>query len=474
VSSAVVKRSELLRAGKVDRLDAEYFDPIRLGLEDALHAADAQPLRRVAALSDVRTDPSKGNDEFQYVEIGGVEGRDGFVLSERIPRDDAPSRARMKVSQNLTGVSSVRPLRNQVFFVTADLDGSVASTGFFFLKPLDGLQPQLLFAFLKTTHAIAQLDRRARASMYPTVAPEDALDILFPRIEASVAESIIEGVDQAARERRLFLKASEELARTVSEFFAPMEPETLSSGLASRGHRLLSREALAAAQFDRLDAEYHAPAFDSAFARMDAVATTCAIGEIASAVSTGKSPAVDEFEDDRDTNAVVLKQGCLTGLGVRWADVSFAPSKYLDLRGNDAAEGDILFTSTAHQPLYIGHRVDVVSAIPASLNRRLTFSGDLMRIRIDDQRATPSAFLAQFLRSPLGREQVRRCVRGVSSHVYPEDIKKLRVPLPDLALAKKVRDKAAKVERHRWRYAEHVRRSIDVLQAHVDESLPSS
>lgn len=78
---------------------------------------------------------------------------------------------------------------------------------------------------------------------------------------------------------------------------------------------------------------------------------------------------------------------------------------------------------------------------------------------------------AGFLRNPLGKEQIRRCVRGVSSHVYPEDIREILVPLPPESVAREVRRRAAKVERHRWRVMERVSGAVLSLEKHFDSLL---
>jgi hypothetical protein len=473
VTKSIVKRSSLLRDGRLDRLDAEYFDPQRREMEDILASAGGVPFREAVEIGEDRVDPKKGaGSEFDYVEIGGVDGRDGFVLSEKRLRAEAPSRARIPLKKGLTALSSVRPLRNQVFVTTEDLDGTVASTGFFLVRAQGDVKPQVVFAFLKTKHAIDQLDRRARASMYPSLAPHDVLDICFPSFSAEVLAEVCATIDKAADTRKLFLRAADALAKTLDAFFRRMGPSQLLADLRSRGQKSLTRASLVSTGFDRIDAEFHAPAFDAAFSRMKKTGDTVVLKDLLGEISTGESPPADQYvESDNGRTAVVLKQGCLTGLGVRWADVSFGPAKLLSVGHNRALDGDVVFTSTAHQPLYIGHRVDVVSGTPPGFKRRLTFNGDLMRIRLADQLGVPPAYLAAFLRCPLGKEQIRRCVRGVSSHVYAEDIREILMPLPTKKLAADVKRQSAEVERHRWRYMEIVRSAVDRLEAEIDSLL---
>jgi type I restriction enzyme M protein len=70
--------------------------------------------------------------------------------------------------------------------------------------------------------------------------------------------------------------------------------------------------------------------------------------------------------------------------------------------------------------------------VPSQLQERLTFIADLTRVRLKDAERVPPHYLLAFLRNPLGRLQVRRCIRGVRAHVYPEDVADVvQVPMPD-------------------------------------------
>ena len=64
-----------------------------------------------------------------------------------------------------------------------------------------------------------------------------------------------------------------------------------------------------------------------------------------------------------------------------------------------------------------------------------------MRVRLKRQASVPPEYLAAFIRSPLGGEQVRRCARGMTSHVYADDVKMyVQVPLPPTDVVAKVTD----------------------------------
>lgn len=215
---------------------------------------------------------------------------------------------------------------------------------------------------------------------------------------------------------------------------------------------------------DRLDAEFHAAAFDELLDRMGGLGEVERLGNLLAedGAVTGASPDADEFLDAGvEEGAAVLKTGAMTGVGVNWAAMSFAPEEFAEAESNRLREGDVVFNSTAHQPKYMAHKIDVIAGIPPHLRDRLTFVSDLMRLRIADQSTLPPHYLAAFLRNPLGKEQIRRVIRGISSHVYPADICEIRIPLPPKEVAAEIASIATEVEASRWQHMHLIRSAID-------------
>lgn len=170
---------------------------------------------------------------------------------------------------------------------------------------------------------------------------------------------------------------------------------------------------------------------------------------------------------DPGSSSAILKVGALTNVGINWSAVTFAPRKYADVMTLRVIPGDLLFNSTAHQPKYMAHKIDVVSAMPQSLTGRVSFTGDLMRLRVKDPKSCPPHYLAAFLRSPLGKEQIRRSIRGISSHVYPDDIGDILVPIPPPVVAKTIAAKARKRDAVRLEYTDLVKKAIARIDRHV-------
>ena len=90
-------------------------------------------------------------------------------------------------------------------------------------------------------------------------------------------------------------------------------------------------------------------------------------------------------------------------------------------------DGDLLFCRTSLVPDGVGH-----SALVRSLSEPTVFASNLIRVRLDLQRAEPRYWLYYF-RSPEGKYGLLSLARGTSvTTITGPDISSLSVPLPPL------------------------------------------
>jgi type I restriction enzyme M protein len=128
----------------------------------------------------------------------------------------------------------------------------------------------------------------------------------------------------------------------------------------------------------------------------------------------------------------LVKVGNLSGKGIDWAarDRNFiSPAEREKRRKSNLLirTGDILLTSSAHSPVYIAKKVDVVTEIPQWVGGEASFVGEVMLIRPNAEQIDPFVLLA-FLRHPAVVAQIQRAVRGQTAHLHPRDIGSIKVP----------------------------------------------
>lgn len=186
-----------------DREDPGYYDPSVLDLEERIAGAGAFRLGELVETMDRLVKP-EGAGTITYIDIAAVNARTGDIIPSEIQASEAPSRARKLVSSGDILISSVRPERNAVARVPPELDGAVASTGFFVVHPLPAWRDRSdrLFLYLKTEPFIRQAGRRCTSSMYPVLNETDLLTILVPKIVlegAGSAQAALQSADAARR-----------------------------------------------------------------------------------------------------------------------------------------------------------------------------------------------------------------------------------------------------------------------------------
>jgi type I restriction enzyme M protein len=145
-------------------------------------------------------------------------------------------------------------------------------------------------------------------------------------------------------------------------------------------------------------------------------------------IGIGKTPARAAYSD---TGVFLIKVGNLTGFGINWdaRDRNYISyDEYKKRRKSYAVKkGDILMTSSAHSPIYIGKKVDIIDEIPSWIRHDVSYVGEVMLIRADPAKIDPYLLLA-YLRAPSTMARIQKMVRGQTAHLHAEDLGSLSVP----------------------------------------------
>jgi len=146
-------------------------------------------------------------------------------------------------------------------------------------------------------------------------------------------------------------------------------------------------------------------------------------------ICNGHTPARSAYSKK---GLFLVKVGNLTGNGIRWiaGERNFITGKEAKRRSTIATQmlqkGDIVLTSSAHSPIYIAKKVDMVWNIPDWVEGKASFVGEVMLIR-PKKDIDPFSLLA-FLRSPQTTIEIQRMIRGQTAHLHSDDLMDLSVP----------------------------------------------
>lgn len=141
---------------------------------------------------------------FDYVDLGSVDsGGKRISSSTNMNVENAPSRARQKLSSGDIVVSTVRPNLNGVALVPDSLHGAVGSTGFSVLRP-ERVYGRFLFHWVRSRVFIDYLVARSTGANYPAVSDEIVRSAPIPDIDFTEQRRIAETLDEvdAQRSRR--------------------------------------------------------------------------------------------------------------------------------------------------------------------------------------------------------------------------------------------------------------------------------
>lgn len=144
---------------------------------------DVRRLKFIASCNDEvlseATDPAL---EIDYVDISSVELEVGIKSVDRLPFDEAPSRARRIVRDGDTIVSTVRTYLRAIAAIRDPSPDLVVSTGFAVLRPMQDLDGRFLAYALQASSFVDAVVANSTGVSYPAINPSElvCLPILFP------------------------------------------------------------------------------------------------------------------------------------------------------------------------------------------------------------------------------------------------------------------------------------------------------
>jgi hypothetical protein len=212
---SVRRVSEVQMSG---RADAEYFQPKYQRLMMML-SRSGRTMKDVTNLASRRFKPQPGKP-FQYIEISDLSG-DGYLESETLMGEDAPSRAQWIVWAGEIITSTVRPIRRLSALIEPEQNGYVCSSGFAVLQP-KGIEPELLLVYLRLPIVCEILDLYTTASMYPAISTADLLSIPVTLPENKALRKDLVNIVRASRQaqrdaKRLLADAKAEVELLIEQ-----------------------------------------------------------------------------------------------------------------------------------------------------------------------------------------------------------------------------------------------------------------
>ncbi len=150
---------------------------------------------------------------------------------------------------------------------------------------------------------------------------------------------------------------------------------------------------------------------------------TVPVGKVCGFLSSGKTPARDDYSEN-PTEFPIIKVGSYSGDTVDLNKTDYANSR----QPHTVQTGDVFVLAAAHQAQYVGRfvkQLDETPVIPTS------FVGELICFRANPLLIEPN-YLFALLSSRTFQTLLNCEKRGQTSHIYPNDVKHVLIPIPPL------------------------------------------
>jgi restriction endonuclease S subunit len=313
---------------------------------------------------------------------------------------------------------------NQKYIYVGDLkenDYAFTSTEFYIVKAKEEADQKYIFYMLFTDQVFEQIKGKTTGSTGRRRLDKSAFEkTLIPYPNKETRAKIVEILEKAHKQREEKLKQADELLNSIDDFVRQhlgidyKEPEeekiytVNSQGLEN----------------NRQDPYYYNPKFAKLLNSVGSNLKMASLSDIAEGVFNGNTPAKDNYTDE---GKPIVKVSCLKKNKIEWSNLAYAKDKKLNKHLRD---NDILLLSSAHQAEYLGKNPCLVE-IPDNLKETdITFVGELICIR-PNTKLVNSYYLLAILRLDEYHLLINREKRGQTSHIYPDDLEKIKVPLPD-------------------------------------------
>ena len=189
----------------------------------------------------------------------------------------------------------------------------------------------------------------------------------------------------------------------------------------------------------RSDPYYFNPKFKRLLADLDkSKLKLVKLKDVAENIFNGKTPAKEDYAEEGN---LILKVKCLKNNKIRWDNLSYFKGSIPVVK--TIKDKDLLLLSSAHQSEYLGKNPSIVE-IPQNLkDKNIFFVGELINIRAGIEKINPYYILA-ILKLNEYYLFINTEKRPQTSHLYPEDLGNVKIPLPPLSIQNKIAEEVKK------------------------------
>jgi type I restriction enzyme S subunit len=191
-----------------------------------------KPLKHVVAINtDEIAENTDPDHVIQYADIGNVSMLDGITATEEYRFEDAPSRARRRVRNGDTIISTVRTYLKAVARIESPPSNLVVSTGFAVLRPGREVHPGYLYRVVQSEGFVGCVVANSTGVSYPAIAPTILGGIGIPLPPLPEQQAIAGWLDERTRRIDDLVAAKRRLLGLLTEQRTALITHAVTKGL---------------------------------------------------------------------------------------------------------------------------------------------------------------------------------------------------------------------------------------------------
>lgn len=424
----ILQRSELEK-----RLDPFYYVPSIKELDKKIVDSGAKPLRYfIESLSSGATPKTSEKEKYYSDEQNGIP----FLRVQNLSFTGFLSLDNCKYINKETHYNYLKRSQVSGGDLLVKITGvgrmavaSVAPEGFIgntnqhmvVIKTKDRETSEILAAYLNTDIGEMLASRRATGGTRPALDYPALLSIpiIFDTKILEIYKKAIESKKQKEKQAKALLKS---IDTYLLEILGITLPE-VDNSLNKRKFEINLSEISG----NRFDCDYYSNKYeilqDSILKTKTDDINIVDIDSVVSLIKGGKTPASNEYSDEK-TSFPIIKAGSYTEEYINLEKLGYTKEE----NNFEVQKGDIFILSAAHQSHYVGRQIKILNE---DIDTKISYVGELISIRTIEDLCN-SMYLFSLLNLEIYKTLLNREKTGQTSHIYGNDIKKIKIPLPPI------------------------------------------
>ncbi len=436
------------RGGLEGRLDSFFYKKEFIDNTDKIEKVEHFKIGNLVTLSNKTWDKTKHNDEyFNYIEISKIDTLTGEIKEPTtLEVKEAPSRAKMFLKLDDIIVSSTRPHRGAIAYISEEYEHCIASTGFIVIGYSDDsiILRKYILEVLKQDIILKQLLQKSTGGNYPAITEDAFKNVILPVPKLTIQKNIINIMDNAYKLKKQKEQEAKDLLDGIDDYLLdklgiklPDEPE---NSIENRTFKV-GFDDIFNSRFDSFyNKLYYIKVEEELYKTKYPLVN---LMELCNGIRGVTYSSDDEANDGKigvlRGNNIDLKTNELDLTNIRYLKSDFVFSENQKLQKND-----ILMSAASGSKEHVGK----VAYIANDLNHY--FGAFMMVLRVYNEKVNPF-FLFGYLQSKLFRQLLMRILGGTNiNNLNFNMIKNYKVPLPNIDIQNEIVKEISK-RRHKAR-----------------------